>query len=88
MLKKSLAMLLAIAFLCGAVPFFDQEAVAFNQECADAKQRCSDALEACLLAAAVAWAEPTPIGEAVALYLCFRAAQKCKESKEICNSGG
>ena len=61
MLKKSFAVLLIIAFLCGAVPLFDQEALAFNQECADARQRCADAIEACLLAAAVAWAEPTPI---------------------------
>ena len=88
MLKKSIAMLLAITFLCGAVPFFDQEAIANTDECEAARQRCSDAIEACLLAAAAALADPTPVGEAIALYLCFRAAQKCREASKICNSGG
>ena len=87
MLKKSIAMLLAITFLCGAVPFFNQEALA-GDECEEARQRCADAIEACVLAGLVALFEPTPVAEAVALYLCFRSAQKCKEADEICNGGG
>ena len=88
MLKKSFAALLVIAFLCGAIPYLQENAHANTDECEAARQRCSDAMEACLLAAGAAWFEPTPFGEALALYLCFRAAQKCKKADEICNGGG
>ena len=88
MLKKSFAAVLIIAFLCGGIPYLQQNAHANQDDCEAARQRCSDALEACLIAAAAAWLEPTPVGEGIALYLCWRAAQKCKKADEICNGGG
>lgn len=85
MLRKSLGILVIIAFLCGTVSFFPQEASAYD--CGNLERGCRIATDTAITACTFAILEPTPYTEAICAALLWNAGVVCGLYRAICGSG-